>query len=45
MNPQRGYKEIERKLRKLEDKDACGCEGNYTVRISVTILPDFPALF
>jgi hypothetical protein len=45
MYPQRGYKERDRKLRKLEDKVACGCEGNYTVRIAVTVLPQFPPLF
>jgi hypothetical protein len=40
-----GYREIERKLKKLEDKNACGSEGNYTVKIAITIPPDFPALF
>jgi hypothetical protein len=44
--PRRGAtKKTDRILRKLEDKVACSCEGNYTVRISVAVLPQFPPLF
>jgi hypothetical protein len=39
-----GEKEIERKLRKLRDKDARSVEGNYTVKRTITFLSDFSTL-